>query len=140
MTTPDVSPVTRAPATPRAYRGRGRRLVAAAVVAPVLLVVLTDAGGGWALSSAPLWTALVGVAALLGAATLASYLPLEGQGWRDALGCSPCAAVSAVSVLGAAFLLASSPHQASMALVAAGATAFGLFQRLRGAGTSCPTP
>lgn len=114
-----------------------RRLVVGALTAPALFLLLLGAGGGWA-PTEPVWTALVGGAALVGATTLASYVPLRGEGVRSTLGCSPCAAASALTVLGAAFVLGSGPHQASMAVVALGLVAFGLYQRRTGTGTSCP--
>ena len=116
-----------------------RRTVVAALLVPALFPFLLGAGGGWA-PDEPLWTALVALASLLGAGTLASYVPLPGERVRSVVGCSPCAAVSAFTVLGSALLLGSGPHQASLALVAAGLAAFGLFQRRTGAGSDCPVP
>ena len=115
----------------------GRRTVTAGLLLPVLFPFLLSAGGGWA-PDEPVWTGLVALASLLGAGTLASYVPLPGERLRSVVGCSPCAAVSALTVLGSALLLGSGPHQASMALVAAGLAAFGLFQRRTGSGNACP--
>ncbi|WP_143426827.1 hypothetical protein [Georgenia soli] len=140
------APATRGPGNEpvTALRGGGgrwprRRTVATAALTPVLLAALVTTGGGWMPTEAPLWTALVALTALISAATLATYLPLRGQGWRPDLGCSPCAAMSAGSVLAAAWLLGSAPLQPAMAVVALAAVAFGLVQRLTGAATTCST-
>ncbi|WP_345045111.1 hypothetical protein [Georgenia daeguensis] len=133
----------RGPAAAVALRGSGRwprrRIVATAVLAPALLAALATTGGGWTPTEAPLWTALVALTALVSAATLATYLPLRGQGWRPDLGCSPCAAMSAGSVLAAAWFLGSAPLQPAMAVVALAAVTLGLVQRLTGAATTCST-
>ncbi|MEP7764293.1 hypothetical protein [Sanguibacter sp. 25GB23B1] len=116
-----------------------RRLVAAALLAVPLGAILADAGGGWAPSTLPLWSGLVAVAATLGAATLATYVPVPGGTWRLDLGCAPCAAAAGLSVLAATWLLALGPHQASMAVVAVIVTAAGLGQRLTDDSSACVT-
>jgi hypothetical protein len=150
---PARPPASRAPTSeapnhgpaPSTLRGGARwprrRTAATAVLAPVLFVALVTTGGGLMLTVAPLWTALVALTALVSAATLATYLPLPDQGWRPDLGCSPCAAMSAGSVLAAAWLLGSAPLQPAMAAVALAAATFGLVQRLTGTGTgtTCST-
>ncbi|WP_418605187.1 hypothetical protein [Georgenia sp. SUBG003] len=50
---------------------------------------------------------------------------------------APCAAMSAASVLAAAWFLGSAPLQPAMAVVALSAVTVGLVQRLTGAGTTC---
>lgn len=124
-------------------RGRGRwprrRAVATAALTPALFAALAATGGGWQPGAAPLWTALVALTALASAATLATYLPQRGQGWRPDLDCSPCAAMSAGSVLAAAWLLGSAPLQPAMAVVALATATFGLTQRLSGTATTCST-
>lgn len=134
---PQDDVLVRRPARGQEAGGVPRRLVAGVLTAPALFLLLLGAGGGWA-PTEPVWTAVVAAAALVGAITLASYVPLRGEGLRTTLGCSPCAAASALTVLGAAFVLGSGPHQASMAVVALGLVAFGLYQRRTGTGTSCP--
>ncbi|PFG34829.1 hypothetical protein [Sanguibacter antarcticus] len=116
-----------------------RRLVAAVLLAVPLGWVLADAGGGWSPTTFPAWTALVVVAALVGAATLSTYVPARGAPWRLDLGCAPCSAVSGLTVLAAAWLLALGPHQASMALVAVIVATAGLLQRLTPDSTTCAT-
>lgn len=116
-----------------------RRVVVASVLSPVLLALLVSAGGGWAPGLAPGWTGLVGLIALAAAATLATYLPRPGAGRRLDVGCTPCAAVAALSVLGAAFVLGTAPHDVPTAVLALGVAGFGLRQRLTGPST-CVAP
>lgn len=114
-----------------------RRRVAVAVLTPVMFIVSLAVTGGWAMAAAPGWTALVAVVALASAITLASYLPLPGAGLKPELGCTPCAAVAAVSVLASLGLLNSAPQEVPTALLALGVAAFGLRQRLANPST-CP--
>ncbi len=125
------------PASGAITRSPRRRILAAVLLAPALFVGLVTAGGGWPPTPAVAWTALVALTAAGGAATLATYLPAPGAGWRLELGCAPCAAVSALSVLAAAFLLQSAPHQWSMALTATVVVGLGLARRLPSAGATC---
>ena len=74
-----------------------------------LWTVMADAGGGWAPGSLPGWSAVVALTALLGASTLATYVPLPGRAWRLDLRCAPCAAMAGLSVLAATWLLALGP-------------------------------
>jgi hypothetical protein len=111
--------------------------VAIAVLSPVMFIVSLAATGGWAMVTAPVWTALVAVVALASATTLATYLPLPGTGLKVELACTPCAAVAAVSVLAALGLLSSAPHEVPTAGLALGVAAFGLRQRLANPST-CP--
>lgn len=120
-------------------RGHRRRLLAAAVAAPVLAVLLLSAAGGWSPATPVLWTAVVVVTAGFGAAVLATYVPLAGQPARAAFGCAPCAAGSALTVVGAAILLASGPQQVSMALAALSLVVYGLVQRRTSSGAACPS-
>lgn len=114
-----------------------RRRMTVAVVAPVLLVLMVAASGGWALTTSPGWTALVALVAIACAATLATYIPQRGTGRRLDLGCSPCAVVAALSVLVSFGVLTSAPHDVSTAFLALGISAFGLVQRLKNSST-CP--
>lgn len=112
-----------------------RRRIAVAVLAPVLLVLMVAASGGWVLTTSPGWTVLVVMIALACATTLATYLPSPGTGRRPDLGCTPCAAVAAVSVLAAVGVLSSAPHDVSTAILALGISGFGLMQRLNSPST-----
>jgi len=114
-----------------------RRRMALVVLAPVLFVLMLAASGGWALTTSPGWTALVALIAISCATTLATYLPHPGTGLRVDVGCTPCAAVAAVSVLGAFIVLGSAPRDVSTAVLALGVSVFGLVQRLNNPST-CP--
>lgn len=116
-----------------------RRLVLVALLFPLLFTLLVGAGGGWAPSAAPGWSALVALVALGAATTLATYLPRPGSGHRLDIGCTPCAAVAGLSVLGASFILSTAPHDQSTAALALVIIGFGLAQRLTSPST-CATP
>jgi len=143
-TDPPVDPATD-PAAPTAHRYANaltawplRRRMAVVVIAPALFVLLmVAASGGWALTTSAGWTALVALVALICATTLATYLPSPGAGLRLDLGCTPCTAVAAVSVLASFGVLSSAPHDVSTAVLALGISAFGLVQRLNNPST-CP--
>ena len=100
---------------------------------------MADAGGGWAPATQPAWSGLVALTALLGAATLATYVPAASSSWRADLRCAPCAAMSGLSVLAAVWLLALGPHDAWMAAVATLAVTAGLVQRLASVDDACRT-
>jgi|SRR5450631_1006577 hypothetical protein len=114
-----------------------RRRMAVAMTAPALFGLMVAASGGWAPTSSPGWTALVFGVALVCATTLATYLPRPEAGLKPELGCTPCAAVAAVTVLASVGLLSSAPHDVSTAVMALGVSAFGLVQRLKNPST-CP--
>ena len=114
-----------------------RRRVVVALITPVFFGLMVAASGGWAPATSPGWTAPVAAAALACAATLSTYLPGPGAGLRLDLGCTPCAAVAAVTVLAAFGLLSSAPHDVSTEVLALGVSAFGLVQRLKNPST-CP--
>ncbi|RYV49516.1 hypothetical protein [Pengzhenrongella frigida] len=113
-----------------------RRVLAVAVLAPALLAVLVAVSGGSATVTPPGWTALALLVAVTSATTLATYLALPGTGRRIDVGCTPCASVSALSVLIAVFVIGSAPHDVPTAILALGVAAFGLRQRLTNA-SSC---
>lgn len=119
--------------------GHHRRRVAAVVAAAVLFAVLSTTGGGWTPTPPALWIALVAVTAGVGATTLTSYVPRAGERLSDAVGCAPCAAMPAMTVVGAALLLAMDPHRAPMALAALAVVVVGLLQRRSSATAACPT-
>jgi hypothetical protein len=108
---------------------------AVAVGAPILLVVVISIAGRPV--GAPGWTVLAGLVALTAATTLATYLPPRGSGAHLVLGCTPCATVAALSVPVAVVVLSTSSHDVPTAILALGAAAFGLRQRLTDPRT-CP--
>lgn len=136
QTPPAPAPGTSLPVTTPTRSARSRQVAAAAVATPLLFWALTLAGGST--GSGP-WTALVALTAVLGAATVASYVPAPGAGWTPAWGCSSCAVIAAVTVPVSALLLGSEPGQTPTASLALMVAAFGLAQRLRDPRT-CPTP
>ena len=114
-----------------------RRWVAAGVLIPA-----TTAGFlGMAVRPAagvafPLWGWPVGLlAAVLAALTLGSYVAGPGEGRRIHVGCSPCALVSAASVVIALALRWNSPTGAGTAVVSIAVLAMGLHRRLNDAAT-----
>ncbi|MEU4360379.1 hypothetical protein [Promicromonospora sp. NPDC023987] len=116
-----------------------RRIATATLLAPALFAGLVAVGGGWPPAPAPVWVTLVALTAAGSAATLSTFLAASGAGWRVDLGCAPCAAMPALSVLAASWLLSTAPHQWSMALTAAVVVGLGLAIRLVQAGASCST-
>jgi hypothetical protein len=114
-----------------------RSRMAVALTAPVLFGLMVAVSGDWAPATSPGWTALVAGVAFVCATTLATYLPRPGAGLKPDLGCTPCAAVAAVTVLASFGLLSSAPHDVSTAVMALGVSAFGLVQRLNNP-SSCP--
>lgn len=126
--------VSRVPARPAWGR---RRLVVAGALAPGVLAVLVQAGGGWTPAVTPVWLGLVAAVSVVGALTLASYVPARGESWRDTLGCSPCAVVSGGTVLAAGFLVSQAPHQVGMVLPALAVVLFGLVQRTSSTRDAC---
>ena len=141
---PETDPSAK-PAAPAAHRRYAnaltawplRRRMAVGLIAPVLFVLMVATSGGWAPATSPGWTALVAGVALASATTLATYLPRAGTGLKPDLGCTPCAAIAAVTVLASFGLVNSAPHDVSTAVLALGVSAFGLVQRLKNPST-CP--
>lgn len=106
-----------------------RRWLAAFVALPFVAAFFTGAAGV-ALDDAGLaWALLLLAAGVMGAGILATYVPRPGV--RPGLGCSACAAVSGLTVLGAALALDTYGGQLSGPLLAVALTGFGLSQRLR---------
>ncbi|CAN5376108.1 hypothetical protein BH11ACT1_BH11ACT1_23360 [soil metagenome] len=120
----------------RRARWPARRLVTAAVAAPLLVALLVATSGGWGPAAAPGWIALVALTALAVATTVATYVPLPGTGSRLAVGCLPCAVVAPLSALVSVGLVGSAAHDVPSAMLALGVAAFGLRQRLTDA-SSC---
>lgn len=115
-------------------RPPARHIAGTALAAPFVFALLVNASGGL---GPLLWNILVGLIALAGAYIIASYIPLPGTGRKLNVGCTPCAGVSAFTLLGAGWFLQSGPHVAGVALAALAFVSFGTLQRLTGAGVSC---
>lgn len=128
-----------APAQPvvRRASARRRRIVVGVALAPLAWLTLTSAGGGWAMAPA-VWLILVGAASVLGGASLATYVPGPGTGWKPVWGCGPCAVVALTSLPAAAIMLHASPWATSAAVLAVFVNGLGLVQRLRDP-DACPT-
>ncbi len=116
-----------------------RRWVTAAVLAPGLAALFAAAAPTRPPTTAAGWWAGLLLAAGVGSLVLASYVPVLGR--RPDLGCTPCAAVSGVSLVGAVLAFASYGPQAGAPLLATVATGFGLMQRVtRQRSCAPPTP
>ncbi len=116
--------------------GTRRRMAVTALATPLLVVGYLRAAAVPSGELTVAWLALGLVAAALGAAVLASYLPASG--WRPDLGCTPCAAVAGLSLVGSVLAIGSYGASPVGPALAAAVTLFGLTQRL-GPG-ACATP
>lgn len=114
-----------------------RRRLAVAALPPTVFVVLNCFFWGLDRGNPRAWAALVALVGLVSAATLVTYLPSRGFGPRLDLGCTPCAAVAALTVPASVFVLSSAPHDVPTAVLAVAISAFGLLQRLNTPAT-CP--
>lgn len=112
----------------RPVTGSPRRKVAVAVLTPVLTAVFLAAAGVDIPALSGVWLLLVAVAAILGAAVLSTYVPHRGL--RPEVGCTPCAAMSAMTVVGAVMALHSYGPALTGPVLAIAVTLFGLTQRL----------
>ena len=131
---PDLRAFSGLPALVRAWPRR--RWVAALVLVAPLVALYASAGPSlqvwWVLPTAV-------VSATLAAVLLASYVPVPGSGRLLDAGCSPCAAVSGVAVLGSLVMRSTAPLEPGSAGVAVVLVVCGLAQRL-GKVSSCPAP
>jgi hypothetical protein len=116
--------------------GTRRRIVAMALATPLLMLGFLRAAAVPVGELAVGWLVVGLVAAVLGSAVLASYLPVSG--WRPDLGCSPCAAVAALTLVGAVLAIGSYGASVLGPGLAVAVTLFGLTQRLDNA--ACATP
>lgn len=114
-----------------------RRRVAVVVLLPLVAAWFLYVGRTAGVPVGAGWYAAILVAALLGAGVLASYIPVAGRGLD--LGCTPCATLSALTVVGATMALRNYGGDIAGPLVAAGVLLFGLTQRLSQPAT-CATP
>lgn len=116
-----------------------RRALTAGALFPVLFAILSGVAGGATTRPAVGWTALLVLVSLTSALMLATYVPRPGSGARPDVGCTPCAALAAFSVLAAGAILRSQPYDVPTAVLALGMVAFGLSQRVTNPST-CPSP
>ena len=114
-----------------------RRRVAAVLLIPFVGTWFVVAGRSTEVPPSAGWYALVVLATLLGAAVLASYVPVAGRGLD--LGCTPCATMSALTLVGATMALRNYGADLAGPLVAAAILLFGLTQRMSQPAT-CATP
>ena len=106
-----------------------RRWVVVALAAPALTwLLVTVAPLAPATGRGAAWWVIVLATALAGSGTLASYVPATGR--RPELGCSPCAMVSALTVVGAVMVVRGSGGDPAGPVLALAVALFGLGQRL----------
>ena len=122
--------------TTTAVLGSRRRVATMLVGTPLLAAAYVRISGTPMAGLAVPWLLLGLVAAGLGAAVLASYVP--ARGWRPDLGCSPCAAVAGLSVVVAVFAIDSYGASVVGPVLACALSLFAISQRLGPA--SCATP
>lgn len=115
-----------------------RRRVAVAILLPVLATWFVAVGGSTGGDPSAGWYALTVLASVLAAAVLATYVPVAGR--TPDLGCTPCAAVSAFTVVGATLLLRSYGPDVTGPLLATAVLLFGLVQRLNQPSTCAAVP
>lgn len=115
-----------------------RRRVAAAALFPLVATcfVLVGRAAG-PVPPGTTWYAGVLPAAALGAAVLASYVPAAGRGLD--LGCTPCAMLAGLTLVGATTAFHHYGSGIAAPLVAAAVLLFGLTQRLNQP-TTCAAP
>jgi len=107
---------------------RRRWLVVAAAAPALTWLLVAVAPVAPAAGRGGVWWFLVLATALAGSGTLASYLPVSGR--RPDLGCSPCAALSALTVVGAVLVMRSSGGEPTGPVLTLAVALFGLGQRL----------
>ncbi|MGZ5367745.1 MAG: hypothetical protein ACXWXV_00360 [Aeromicrobium sp.] len=114
-----------------------RRRAAVLVLMPVMAALFVVVSGTPVGDASVAWLLLVAVAATLAAAVLASYLPRKSR--RMELGCTPCAAMSALTVVGAMMALKNFGSMLIGPALAIAVTLFGLTQRI-GQAETCSVP
>lgn len=113
----------------------GRRWVTATLAAPAVGALLLSASG--TTGAAAGFYGLTAVAAVLGGLIAASYVPVVGRGVD--VGCSPCAVMAGVTLIGATVAMNNYGTSPLGPLVAVAVLVFGLTQRL-GQPAACATP
>jgi hypothetical protein len=116
-----------------------RRRLTALALFPVVATWLVVVGrGSTTVSPGAVWYPVVLVAGLLGAAVLASYLPVAGRGLD--LGCTPCATLAALTLVGASTAMYRYGADIAGPLVASAVLLFGLTQRVSQPATCAAAP
>jgi hypothetical protein len=85
--------------------------------------------------SLPVTLLQAGLAAMI----IASYVPVPGSGRRIEVGCTPCAAVAGLSVLGSLVMRQTDPWNLGIGLVAVLLLGYGLVRRILDTGATCAT-
>lgn len=114
-----------------------RRRVALLLALPAVAGWFVNLGLASVTPPSAWWYVVALVAAVLGAAVLASYVPVVGR--RPDLGCTPCATMSALTLVGATVALRNYGADIAGPLVAGALLLFGLTQRMSQPAT-CATP
>lgn len=107
----------------------GRRRAAALLLAAAALVAVA-LGTGWPQADAPVWSIVVGLAAVVGAMTLSTFVAIPGTGRLVEVGCGSCAMVSGMAPVLAMWWVATSPVDLWSAVLALGITGATLVKRL----------
>lgn len=115
-----------------------RRRVAAGLLLPLVATWFLVVGNTSPVRPGLTWYAVVALASVLGAGVLASYVPVVGRGLD--LGCTPCATMSALTLLGATLALRSYGPDVAGPLVAVALLVFGLAQRMNQPATCATGP
>lgn len=108
--------------------GTRRRVATMLLATPLLAAAYARASGVPVTSLTVPWLGLGLTAAALGAAVLASYAP--ARGWRPDLGCSPCAAVAGMSLVGSVLAIGNYGVSLLGPGLACAVTLFAIAQRL----------
>lgn len=114
-----------------------RRFRAMVLLVPLLGTALVLASGADLGAVTPAWIAFTVTAATTGGAVLASYLPATGR--KLEIGCSPCATMAALSVVGELMAMHTYGSLWIGPALAIAVSLFGLTQRL-GDSTTCAVP
>ena len=114
-----------------------RRRVAVLMLTPVMAAIFVAVSGTPVDHVSAAWLLFVAVAATVAAAVLGSYVPRNGL--RPDVGCTPCAAMSAMTVVGAMMALNNFGSMLIGPALAIAVTLFGFAQRL-GQTETCSVP
>jgi hypothetical protein len=114
-----------------------RRRVALVVLLPFVATWFVSLGQDGRAESSPAWYVVAMLASVLGAAVLASYVPVVGL--RLEVGCSPCAAMAFLTFVGASIAMRQYGADIAGPLLSSALLLFGLTQRMSQPAT-CTAP